>query len=74
MTFLVSSIVFVGGLFFYAKLNRNAISGEKLYSSVSNRVKIMKYMRFNFNYSEYQKLKDDKEKMKRLIEMYYCKH
>jgi len=74
MTFLFQSCVFITGLFFYVKLNRNAISGEKLKNSVSNRVRLRKYIKYNFNHKEYEKLEEDKNKIKKLIDLYYLKH
>jgi len=74
MTFLFSSIIFVGGLFIFVKLNRNSISGEKLVSTVEKRVRTKKYVKFNFNYLEYADLEVQKKYIKRLIDTYYCKH
>jgi len=74
VTFLVQSIIFITGLFFFIKLNRNAISGEKIVESIAHRVKIKKYLKNNFNYLEFEDLQSQRERVKNLINNYNARH
>lgn len=69
-TFLLSSILFMIGIFIYVKLHRNAISGERLFQEYKKGFKLRRYVRDNFNHEKYLKLQTRKELVAKEIESY----
>jgi hypothetical protein len=66
-TFLLSSSLFLIGVFSYVKLHRNAISGEKLFSEMTKSILTRRYIKTNFNENRYNDLKNQLELVNRLL-------
>ena len=66
-TFLISSLIFLMGIFSYAKIHKNAISGEKLFSEMTRSIMTKRYIKTNFNSDNYFNLKNQLDVVNRLI-------
>ena len=66
-TFLISSLIFLMGIFSYAKIHKNAISGEKLFSEMTRSIMTRRYIKTNFNSENYLNLKNQLDVVNRLI-------
>jgi len=66
-TFLVSSSLFLLGVFSYVKLHRNAISGEKLFNEMTKSILNRRYIKTNFNEERYIELQNQMELVNRIL-------
>lgn len=66
-TYLLSSSIFILGVFSYAKLRKNAISGEKLFSDLTKSILTKRYIKTNFNYERYMDLQHQLDLVNKLI-------
>jgi len=66
-TFLISSLIFLMGVFSYAKIHKNAISGEKLFTEMTRSIMTKRYIKTNFNSENYFNLKKQLDVVNRLI-------
>jgi hypothetical protein len=69
-TYLISSVLFLLGVMSYVKLQRNAISGERILQNFSQGFYLKRSVRDNFNNEKYQVLKRRKELITREIESF----
>ena len=57
LTFLIGSVVFVGGLFLYVKMNKKYNNVEGIVKDLTSNYQKKKYLKFNFNEKRYNELK-----------------
>jgi radical SAM superfamily enzyme YgiQ (UPF0313 family) len=67
-TFLLSSSLFLIGLFSYIKLNRSAISSEHIVKGFKNKYYVKMYMKENFNIDKYLLMEKQLAELTRVIE------
>jgi uncharacterized membrane protein len=68
ITFFFSSIVFILGLFSYVKLNKNSMSGERLFQQFRNEALRRRYIKQNFHLEKYNELKYNLELVTNTLE------
>jgi hypothetical protein len=68
-TFLVSSLIFMIGLFSYIKLNRSAISSEHIVKGFKNKYYLKMYLKENFNIDRYIAMEKQVNELQRAIDM-----
>jgi hypothetical protein len=67
-TFLVSSCIFLIGLFSYIKLNRSAINSEHIVKGFKNKYYLKMYMKENFNIDKYMLMEKQINDLEKAIE------
>lgn len=73
-TFLISSLTFVAGLYFYIKLNRKYNSVDGIVKDLSNTYRKKRYLKMNFNEKKHSDLKRQLEQIKSKLDNNFLKY